>query len=1074
MEPPWYNRKPERTPGIENQVVISRDLGKKGAKSFALVTDVQEMVRFFEANRGGSYYEVLEHTDKPCWWYMDIDCALQEGETGQDLDAEGRRMAEAVLKMLSEFLQTHHSIPLELGLGREGVEVASASTPAKLSLHVVCHIRMASIALLKVAVSKFQEYLRERGHPAIADAIDLSVYGNFRSYRTLGMKKEGKDNALRAVGGSRDSVRHHLVGWYPELALPSIAEISHIPYRLEDGPKIRSSRTPVEAPHSLAVRGFGEIPTGFYRTVATAITSSRELKEVLFASSGANPARDVIVDDFVELKDGSAIYHISRRCSPRCPYAGRVHKKNRMYLYFDRVKSTLTLRCHDDACEKTPVSSLKSFVYEDTHEEMLRVHSDTCRDTLHTHADSIPWTEDYTSETMQPYPLVSQLAVRSNMGVGKTEELKRFLREQLEKRGHATVLFVTFSQALARKYAEELEGAIGLECYLKHAHRSTLNQSRLVVCLDSLYRYELSSVDYLVIDECTSVLNHLRSDVMQRPSECLGKLELLLLRSKHVVYLDAAIDNAISFRVIRHFEQLRNDKVTWVWNRYVRPTNRTARIVVENRGENVMQRMALQLILRKLEEGERVVIPTSTRAFAKQVAVVIQDRFPEKRLRVYHSEVDRKQLEEDLRDVGTAWQGLDALVYSPTVSAGTSYVGENFDSLVGFFNVGPTAPTVDLVLQMLFRVRKLRKGGMDIFVEKSCAFENLPITESAVDYHLDTSIAMYSKLGLPEFHAHTNLSEGGQIWDKDRISYTILRHLVSSSNRSHRYFTDILLRTLRDDYNITTVVKTTEDAPCDTDELLVLPKGVKAPTWRPEFIPNNENANLWMNYKESDLDVMMKAFEAVHKTTRALKADAHLVNEHFYNNYVINSAVKPARCLRYILETRYQDNLQRMQDKIVSIQQTDDPNLEMYRWAIKKRYILQLLCQQYFETVLTEEDLERLKRLEDVTPSRKKTAEFVDSTLSSLTEMEKKSLFMMLGYKGTTPVDGKKALHIINSILRNTVGLSIDPSKTKEPRAPAYDKLRLSLKRWRDLVQDYGSTFFRPDDDGEEDEVDEG
>lgn len=241
------------------------------------------------------------------------------------------------------------------------------------------------------------------------------------------------------------------------------------------------------------------------------------------------------------------------------------------------------------------------------------------------------------------------------------------------------------------------------------------------------------------------------------------------------------------------------------------------------------------------------------------------------------------------------------------------------------------------------------------------------------------------------------------------------------------------------------------------DGLPELPDGYEIPPWRPEFRPTPDNESFWDSYEGDDADGLVRTFERVQCAARLLRVAPERVDERFYCNFVTDKTVSQALRLREVLTSSFEETDRNLRERLASIPENEF-HRDIQEWAMKKTVILQLLAQKYFETVLTDEDYAKLKRLEDVIPSRRKSVAYAEATISSFSEQEAKNFRRLLGYKGN--LEGKRPIAFVNAILRNNIGLVVEQSKTKMTTAPSYDKLRLSLKQWRSLKSDYQSTLF--------------
>lgn len=209
--------------------------------------------------------------------------------------------------------------------------------------------------------------------------------------------------------------------------------------------------------------------------------------------------------------------------------------------------------------------------------------------------------------------------------------------------------------------------------------------------------------------------------------------------------------------------------------------------------------------------GKRVVVSSSTKAFAVAVAEAMERHHPNKRVGCFVGGGTTEHEDEGATCGDVAgWSELDVLVYSPTITAGVSFEAEHFDSQVGFLLNSRFTPSVDVVLQQLFRVRRLKDGDMHLFVVDTGAGEGIPVLSEEVDRFLQEE-----ELQLPNasmrlsFYAEQRVEDGELKYDTERLSYLIIKGIHIIRNRSLVFCSSILENTLSQDYNI----------PCETRAL---------------------------------------------------------------------------------------------------------------------------------------------------------------------------------------------------------------------------------------------------------------
>lgn len=306
------------------------------------------------------------------------------------------------------------------------------------------------------------------------------------------------------------------------------------------------------------------------------------------------------------------------------------------------------------------------------------------------------WDHDYCEPEMRPLPGAGIVVVKAAMGVGKTKALNAFLK------GKDSVLMVTFSRALAAKLVAEFDDMVDYQ-----TKEGYLDDDRIVVCLDSLWRIKTRRFDYVVLDEAVSVLLHFNSYLMKRASENAAALDAYMTTAGHVFVVDAAVDLPFVATFVAHLECNRSQKAVWIRNRYVRPTNRVATIRDKPHGKT-----ALDEICADVRRGKRVVVCSSTKRFVEQLVDRVSSKCPRSRIVAHHGDAS---CSDPLDDVHALWAQADLLVYSPSVTAGVSFELEHFDVLYANFVKSMYTPGVEISLQQLFRVRRLNEGAMTIW-----------------------------------------------------------------------------------------------------------------------------------------------------------------------------------------------------------------------------------------------------------------------------------------------------------------------------------------------------------------------
>lgn len=469
---------------------------------------------------------------------------------------------------------------------------------------------------------------------------------------------------------------------------------------------------------------------------------------------------------------------------------------------YHHARNLITYKCCDPKCKIVQCMRGLTFHLQPL-ADVLELHNTlTASATLHDKHDVIRWDSSYDAPSMQPYSVAPITVIRGQMGVGKTQALMEFMSEHFKEDTKALV--VTYSRLLAQKY-HAMFTPFGFVSYMSKRKDAHIDDPRVIVCLDSLWRVATSNFDCVIVDEAVSVLLHFNSSLMARRAMVSSKFELSLLQAKSVYMLDACADNGIVYDTVQYLSRRKNVPVRWIKNSHIRSSNRkvNATVCTQPQLENQLRAKATAHVLALLEDGKRVVVSSSTKGFTEKLEAAIKAHAPSMRVLVHNSESDKSLL----RDPAALWPEYDVVIYSPTITAGVSFEREHFDQLVAYIENSFHTPSVDLALQQLFRVRQLKDGDMTLFVNSSLklAREDYPVCEKDIAAWLDrnvTALHRYYPDNCLSYESNTVVSDGHIRYDDNILSYRILVGIVANRNRSLTHFGKILFNTLTQDYAI--------------------------------------------------------------------------------------------------------------------------------------------------------------------------------------------------------------------------------------------------------------------------------
>lgn len=310
--------------------------------------------------------------------------------------------------------------------------------------------------------------------------------------------------------------------------------------------------------------------------------------------------------------------------------------------------------------------------------------------------------EIYSAPEMRPYAAVPTLAVRAQMGVGKSRALRAYLDREyaapLAASWPPVLRFLTFRKTFSRAAQRALFSDFAL--YSDHSgDLDHLRYPRLLVQIESLHRLPMGEapepISLLILDEVESLIAQLSSGLHRHFAASFAMFEWLVKTAERVVALDANLGEP----TLTLLQRLRGGELWLHWNQHAAAAGDTHRFT-SNLG------VWLGHLYARLQGGERAAVATNSLAEAETLDAEIRQRFPEKKVALYSSKTSQALKDAHFADLDLHWGGLDVLLYTPTVSAGVSYEGARFDVFFGHFT--DASCPVETCRQMLGRVRAVK------------------------------------------------------------------------------------------------------------------------------------------------------------------------------------------------------------------------------------------------------------------------------------------------------------------------------------------------------------------------------
>lgn len=300
----------------------------------------------------------------------------------------------------------------------------------------------------------------------------------------------------------------------------------------------------------------------------------------------------------------------------------------------------------------------------------------------------------YSNEHMLPYCFSNNgksydiLAVKANMGVGKSENLKYLINQ------YQNVVIVSFRISLNKQFTEKFsEFELYLDIHETIYH--TKEHNKIVIQIDSFNKIR-GNIDLLIIDEVTYTMSQLvHSKKMDDNFEALK--QYLNNKTTKCILLDALLEDD-TLNVFKLF----NRNILFIENEFKKHEEK--KIICYNNDYGLFKKN----ILKDIENNKKIVIATNSKAELDFLESQLNEKFGKSKTFSFITSDNPEYYVED-------WKYLDVLGYTPTISAGVSYTEKHFDKIYGYFVNG--SANAEIAVQQLFRIRNLNENEINICVD---------------------------------------------------------------------------------------------------------------------------------------------------------------------------------------------------------------------------------------------------------------------------------------------------------------------------------------------------------------------
>lgn len=483
---------------------------------------------------------------------------------------------------------------------------------------------------------------------------DLSVYSAGRKMRCVGTSKPNENRPLELLF-SNDLIEDTLISYTPS-AYPEII---------------------IEIPEERKIQHASPVDENELTRICDSIsvehwTDYSICMRLVFAMCSAGASSDMIHQYCAKASNyGEAwVNGLIRNWNPtNSPTIGTI-------VYYAKMDNpSLRLKCSDTRDYFKEITQLT------TNENTLFDH--------HTH-----------NGFLKELPYHTTQAVKSQMGTGKSTEMKRICKGQ----GHEACREQTKVLVLsARKtYTAEFKQTLGFKGYddfdtKKFKHIDPCN---LIIQVQSIHRVKDNVYDIIFIDESETICASLSPNITHgnNYSKNIETFEGLLRSAKRVIALDAFLTD----RSVRMLEQLRGDVQIIINPKH--SFNKTAKIYKSLEDFNTMLRY-------ELSNGKRVISFWGTKKHGQE--------FHDLNGGDFYSKDDEKKRDKAFSNVNESFVQTNHVGYTSTCTIGVNFTADkSFD--IATFDVNAFSCLPRDAIQALHRARKLNENRLIGYINPDC------------------------------------------------------------------------------------------------------------------------------------------------------------------------------------------------------------------------------------------------------------------------------------------------------------------------------------------------------------------
>ena len=347
--------------------------------------------------------------------------------------------------------------------------------------------------------------------------------------------------------------------------------------------------------------------------------------------------------------------------------------------------------------------------------------------------------EIYSKRYMDPYEFEDVLCIRANMGLGKTYQLKNYIKNNFDS--DKSILYLSFRKS----FTSQIKNALpDFKSYLdmKTDEIDFNKNKRIILQIESLFKLNVknSYPDLIIIDESESIIDQLTSNLHTHKSVSFGKFKWLIKYSRQLIFMDANLSN----RTYNLIDNLRGLTLNckFIWNKY--KINKEKTFNLTNNKSIWLDKLNISI-----RDGHKIAIAVNSKDVGKTLEQYILEINNKLKVKIISSENKDKDKNELFNNINKTLLQYDVFIYTPTLTAGVSFDKLHFDKIFGYFT--NMSCNVEICRQMLHRIRHTKLSEYELYLEQIIKY--VPTDRKTIERTINTSdphiMIDYTSCGRP-------------------------------------------------------------------------------------------------------------------------------------------------------------------------------------------------------------------------------------------------------------------------------------------------------------------------------------